>query len=389
MISLKELKKLGTRTLPTSQYRPTYTEKITTWLNKKEIIIIKGIRRSGKSHIMYQLIQNLPKDTVYYFNFEDYKFGNQRDITLLENIIELRDKTKKTYFFFDEIQQIHGFERWLRTWYDKELPIKFIISGSNISLLAPQLATILTGRNITYTIKPLSWKEAKDFTPLSFEDYLVYGGFPEILLEHDTQRKKEQLQQYLKDIIAKDILFKHNIQNPKLIESLLYFFITNPGTKISANKLGSQLHIAKETAQKYLEAVKDTFLLFEVPYFSWSTKTKYIGNRASKYYVIDNGFLTAVSLKKNTSALYENLVAIALHDKEIVEQLFYWQNGVEIDFITKQKAIQVTANNQIPQREIDAFKVFNEKHKNFAHIIITPNNTHNSISLQKFLETIM
>lgn len=386
MLTLEELRKLGKKTLPDSVSRPYYVNKIVSWLEKKEIIILKGIRRSGKTHIMYQLLKQLPDYNVFYFNFEDYLFEDQRNTDLLDAIIQLRDTKQKAYFFFDEIQQVQNFERWLRTWYDKELPIKFVIGGSNISLLTPHLATVLTGRNITFTVKPLSWAEAKEFTQISFAEYLEYGGFPEVVLEKNNDRKKEQLQQYLRDIIAKDVLFKHSGENAKLVESIVHFFLLNPGVKMSANKLGVQLHISKDTAQKYLEIVKDTFLLFEVPYFSWSMKTKYIGNRASKYYVVDNGFITAISLKRNYSALFENVVATFLHDAELLDTVYYWQNGVEIDFVFQNKAIQVTASEIIPKREHDAFIEFARKHKDFEHIVLTPSHSDISISLESFLE---
>lgn len=387
MVSLKELKQIGKREVPASKERKHYIDRISPWLKKKEIIIIKGIRRSGKTHIMYQLMKKIPKKDVFYFNFEDYIFENLRDTKLLDKIISLRKSERKTYFFFDEIQQVKGFERWLRTWYDKEMPIQFIIGGSNISLLTPHLATVLTGRNITFTVKPLSWNEAKEFTNTSFNAYLAYGGFPEILLEKNEGRKKEQLQQYIHDIIIKDILFKHTAENTRLIESMAHYFISNPGVKISANKLGSQLGVSKETAQKYLEIIKDTFLIFEVPYFSYSAKTKYIGNRASKYYVVDNGFITAISIKENKGILYENLVAVHLHSREINEKVCYWHDVVEIDFVYRDKAIQVTSTNNIPRRELGAFDIFSKRYKKFKHILITPKSSKDSFGLQEFLES--
>ncbi|MFT4303463.1 MAG: ATP-binding protein [Candidatus Woesearchaeota archaeon] len=381
MLTLKELKEISKKELPLSHSRPHYIEKISKWLKNKEIIIIKGIRRCGKTHIMYQLIKLLPKDSCYYFNFEDFYFENYKSVKLLEQIIKLRNPNERTYFFFDEIQQIKGFEKWLRTYYDKEINIKFIIGGSNISLLTPELATVLTGRNMTFVIKPLSWNEAKEFKQISFDEYLLYGGFPEIVLQNDKIKKKELLKQYIDDIIAKDIIFRYKAENPNILKSLAYFFLTNPGVKISANKLGRQIGVSKETAQKHLNFIIDTFMLFEVPFFSWSEKTKYIGNHASKYYIIDNGFHTAVSLKINLSLLYENMIAIFL-DKPLA----YWEDKVEIDFISGNKAIQITASNRIAKRELKAFDVFNSAFKNFENLLITPNTTSKSISIKDFIE---
>ncbi len=369
MISLEELKNIvKIKDLPKSKPRSLYIEKIESWLQRKEIIIIKGIRRAGKTHIMYQLMQKV-KNAIY-INFDDFRLDSYLNIELLEQVMKLRKKNKRTYFFLDEIQRVKGFEKWLRTYYDREDEIKFIIGGSNISLMSPKLSTVLTGRNITFTIYPLTFNELKTFSKQPFEEYLEFGGFPEIVMEKDVLKKRQLLEQYINDIIMKDILDKYSITNITQLKALVNFFLSNPGLRISANKLSKQLGIHKDTAQKYIEYIIDTFLIFEVPYFSYSAKTKYIGIQASKYYCIDNGIHTISSTKKNNSLLFENLVAVQLkqHNKE----LFYWLNGVEIDFVADKKAIQVTATDKIPKREIIAFEEFNKKFPNFENIIITP-----------------
>jgi hypothetical protein len=134
---------------------------------------------------MYQLIKELPKENTFYVNFDDFRLDPYLSVELLELILSMRDTSKRAYFFLDEIQRIRGFEKWLRTYYDQELDIKFIISGSNISLLSPDLATVLTGRNITFRIYPLSYAEFKKFSKESLEKYLEFGGFPEVVLEKD------------------------------------------------------------------------------------------------------------------------------------------------------------------------------------------------------------
>jgi len=384
MISLEELKSIvKTKDLPKSKSRPFYTEEISSWLTRKEIIIIKGIRRSGKTHIMYQLMQKV-KNAIY-INFDNFKLDPYLNTELLEQIIKLRKKNQRTYFFLDEIQRVKGFEKWLRTYYDKEENIKFIIGGSNISLMAPKLSTVLTGRNITFKVHPLTFQELKKFSKKSFEEYLEFGGFPEVVLEKDTTKKKQLLEQYIDDIIMKDILDKYTITNVNQLKALVMFFLSNPGVRISANKLSKQLGIHKDTAQKYIEYVINTFLMFEVPYFSYSAKVKYIGSQASKYYCIDNGLHTVSSTKKNNSLLFENLVAIKL--KYSNEDLFYWINGVEIDFISNKKAIQVTATDKISKREIKAFEEFNKKFSKFENIIITPttNNKKEKIIIQDII----
>lgn len=334
-------------------------------------------------------MKKLPKENTFYVNFDDFRFDDFLNTDLLENIISLRDKNKRAYFFFDEIQRIKGFEKWLRTYYDKEQNIKFVISGSNISLLSKDMGTVLTGRNISFTIFPLSFTEFKKFSKESFLSYLEFGGFPEVVLEKDATKKRALLEQYISDIISRDILDKYSLDNPVQLKALIKFFLSNPGSRISSNKIASQLGLHKDTAQKYISYIIDSFIIFEVPYFSYSAKTKYIGSRASKYYLIDNGFCSISSFKRNMSKLYENAVAIKLNSSK--KELMYWLDESEIDFIFDKTAMQVVSNVDIPEREIKSFENFEKKHKGFKKILINPEkeehiNKVKLIPLKKFLE---
>lgn len=372
MISIAELSEIVSSTkILDSIPRKKYLKLIKPWLNEKEIIIIKGIRRCGKTHIMHQLMKALPKKNTFYINFDDFRLDSHLQIELLEEIIKLRNKKKPSYFFLDEIQRITGFEKWLRTYYDKEENIKFIIGGSNISLLTPNLSTVLTGRNVTFEIYPLDYEEFQYFSKEPLSKFLQFGGFPEVVLTDDENKKRKRLEQYVDDIITKDIVERYELNNVAQLKALVKYLINNPGIKISANKLGRQLSIHKDSAQKYLDYIKDTFLIFEVPYFSYSEKTKYIGAQASKYYCIDNGIYTITTTRENKGILFENAVAIKLLQTN--KELFYWQEIVEIDFVSDGKAIQVTATENIPNRETEAFNVFGKKHKNIKkYLLINP-----------------
>ncbi|MBW2984134.1 ATP-binding protein [Candidatus Woesearchaeota archaeon] len=388
MLTKEELKEIMNIDFPSSIPRQKYVEKILSWINRKEIIIIKGIRRSGKTHIMYQLMRKLPKSNTFYVNFDDFRFDKYLNTDLLEEILNLRNPKKKAYFFLDEIQRIKGFEKWLRTHYDRETNVKFIIGGSTISLLSKDMGTVLTGRNISFTVYPLSYEEFKQFTNKPLSNFLEFGGFPEAVLENNEVRKRELLEQYTSDIIARDILDKYKLDNPMQLKALIKFFLVNPGVRISANRLASQLGIHKDTAQKYISYVIDSFLIFEVPFFSYSAKTKYIASRAPKYYIIDNGLHTIASIKKNQSKLYEN--AAAIHLKRNKKEIMYWLDEAEIDFIYEKTAIQITSTDKIPKREIEAFTKFEKRHKGFEKLIVNPsnkaNNEVNLIPIKEFLK---
>ena len=197
--------------------RKKYINEIVSVLDRKEIIILKGIRRSGKTTIIKQIIKHLKKTIsekqILYVNLDDYNFLPHLSIKLLDFIIEQLPKTKKCYLFLDEIQKIPNFESWLRTQYDREIKIKFIISGSNSSLLAKDLATLLTGRNLTFEIFPLDYSEFKEFSKGKIDEFLTYGGFPEVVLEKNKENKLKLLRGYISDIINKDILYKNEVRD--------------------------------------------------------------------------------------------------------------------------------------------------------------------------------
>jgi len=339
--------------------RPSYIESLEKWLNRPEIIIIKGVRRSGKSTILKQIASRLQKKSVY-INFDDYRLLPFLGIRLLEEI--LKTFPNMDYYFFDEIQKVPQFESWLRTHYDIRSHKKFIISGSNISMLSPKLGTVLTGRNITFEIFPLSYEEFKSFGGKSLDEYMKFGGFPEVVLEKDEERKTKLLSQYFNDILLRDVLEKYKIVPTQQFKAVAHHIISNTGLKISANKLAKELGINSRTAENYLSYLVDAYLVFEVPFFSYSTKTKYLAGRASKYYCIDNGLTTALSIKTNKGHLFEAAVAQSLRRKE--KEIYHWIGKKEVDFIQNQAAYQVSLTTV----EEEAFE---ELKREFKHIKAT------------------
>jgi len=378
--------------------REKYIKKIYPYLKRKEVIVLKGIRRSGKSTIVKQLIQELIKNKIdkkqiLYLNLEDYNFANNLNLDLFEQIFKAyknySKNKKKTYFFIDEIQKIKGWEKWIRTKYDLDEPIKFIVTGSSASLLSKELSTLLTGRNLSFSIFPLSFKEFTKFSKTkSLKEYFKFGGFPEVVLERSEDQKEFILEQYFTDIIHKDIIDRYNIRNAKQLIELARYLISTSGSKVSINKLSKILGISKDTISLYIHYMIDAFLLFEVPYFSFSAKIKHSITKLPKLYVLDNGLINIVDVKysKNIGQMFENTILIRLleHYKEIS----YWSDSKsEVDFVIDKKAINVTSTDKIPDREIIGLKNFQEKHQQFSTLLITKTITkENMISILDFLQ---
>ncbi len=377
--------------------RPDYVERIYPYFERREVIVIKGMRRCGKSTILKQLMRELvnngvSKRQILYLNLEDYNFANDLRIGLFDEVLAAyRNYSKnrgKIYFFIDEIQKIEHWERWIRTHYDLNENMQFIITGSSASLLSKELSALLTGRNISFRIMPLSFREFAAFTETKdVSKYLTFGGFPEVVLERDEGRKILLLQQYFEDIVHKDIIDRHSIRNARQVMEIARYLISTSGSKVSLNRLSRVFGISKDTLADYAGYMMDAFLLYEVSFFSYSAKIRHDVTKLPKLYAMDNGMINAVSIKysENRGRLFENAVLIRLLERN--EEVNYWgELKSEVDFIVNKAAINVTATDRIAAREIQGLEDFSGKFRHFRTILVTESTTKGSmIALREFL----
>ncbi len=378
-------------------HRPKYDHLINS-VDIKEVVIITGIRRSGKSTLMYQMISKLllngvdPRQ-ILFVNLEDKKLISDS----LEDIYLTYRKTmnldKKAYIFLDEIHKKESWELWIRKKYDLKSNDKFIISGSCSYLLKREYSTLLTGRNITFEVFPLNFNEFLLFKGLKLQnenirkgiftektkisilkfldEYIKLGGFPEIVLKEDTFKIK-LLEQYFDDILYKDIIDRYNLNTQKTKDFAL-FLITNFTNFISLRTIRNSLKISYDTIKDYLSFYKEAFLFFTLDSFSYSFKEQ--KTFASKIYCIDNGLRNAVAFKfsKDEGKLVENLVFLEL--KRENKDIYYWKNKGEVDFVLKEKDQSLTAMNvsytdEIDEREEKALLEFKQSFKKTKQFII-------------------
>ena len=269
--------------IETGILRKKYLSRILPWMENKEVIVLKGIRRAGKSTIIKQLIyellqKNILAEQILYLNLDDYNLINELNLNLLDKVLQTYLKNikneKKIYMFIDEIQKINGWEKWVLTKYEQNKNIKFIVTGSSASMISRELSTLLTGRNISFTIMPLSFQEFLIFSATkSLEEYLTFGGFPEVVLEQNDEKKRIRLQQYFVDIIHKDIIDRYNIGNAKQLLEIARYLISSTGENVSVNKLSKIFGISNTTLSLYINYMIDAYLFYEVPWFSYSLKT--------------------------------------------------------------------------------------------------------------------
>jgi len=196
---------------------------------------------------------------------------------------------------------------------------------------------------------------------------MMFGGFPEVVLEPDEEKRMQLLTQYFNDILLRDILEKHKMVPSQQFKAAAQYILANTGLKVSANKLAKELGINSRTAENYLSHMVDAYLIVEVPFFSYSTKTKYLAGRASKYYAIDNGLSTALAARTNRGHLFEALIAQALRRRK--QDIYYWNGRKEVDFIQDQTAYQVS----LMTVDKEAFSELKKAVKHISgSIVITP-----------------
>jgi len=296
--------------------------------------IISGIRRCGKSTLLRQIMNET--GDYNYFNFEDIRATSFEvgDFNRLNEVFETQSQNTGHYFF-DEIQNVEHWERFVRTLLDQKKRV--YITGSNASLLSKELGTKLTGRHVRYELFPFSYKEAVRFTKReigveSFTEYFTYGGFPEYL----KQKNPRILQELLNDIITRDIIVRHGIRNPKTIKELALYLLSNVGKDYSYTNLKKDFEFGSvNTVISFMSYLEDSYLLFSVPKFEYSYKKQIVNPK--KIYAIDNGLINSntVSFSKDDGRLLENMVFAAL--KRQGKNLFYYRGKGECDFIVEEK----------------------------------------------------
>jgi predicted AAA+ superfamily ATPase len=322
-------------------------------LNQPHVTILTGIRRSGKSTVLLQLKNRL--QDVNYFSFEDPRLTafEVNDFFKLEKLF----KNSDTPFLYDEIQNVEGWERYIRVLHDQKK--KVIITGSNARILSKELGTSLTGRQITYEIFPFSYTEFLKHLQLnpgisSFSEYLNSGGFPEFLIS----KKREVLLNLYNDLIYRDIVVRHGLRNPKVLQELGVYLASNVGKEFSYNKLAKNFDLGSvNSVRSYISYFEDAFLFFTVPRFSFSLKQQAVNPK--KVYAIDTGLISILSLSfsKDRGRLLENKMYI--HLKRLGKEVYYFRQNGECDFIVaKNKKIEMIAqvsfelNNDNFSREI-------------------------------------
>ena len=334
-----------------------------------EIVSLIGVRRSGKTSVLYHLIENLRKKvdpfSIIYINFEDDRlFPLQlQDLNeLIEGYYELHPQKRDEiiYLFLDEIQNVENWELFVRRIYDNQ-NVHIFISGSSSKLLSAEIATSLRGRTISYEIFPFSFSEYLQYRGIdanlhsskslsyianAFDDYIHQGGFAETINVLPDIRSKI-LRDYADLIVYKDVVERHGIKNLSLMKHLVKYCFSNMATAASITKLYNNFKsqgfkLGKDTLFDYFSYLADAFAVFSIPVFRDSVLEEQ--RNPKKIYAVDNGFRSIfdVSLSPDHGRLYEN--AAFLHLRRKSKEVYYFLKNHEVDFYCRTDSGQIIAN---------------------------------------------
>ncbi|MBU1667391.1 ATP-binding protein [bacterium] len=370
------------------------------YLPLRQVITISGIRRCGKSTLAKQAIDYLIKSGVNPYNilfvnleqpyFLEYKHDANYLNTVYDEYLKLANPRGKTYVIFDEVQFFENWQVFIKSKYESS-DIKFIITGSNSSLLSNDLNTLLSGRTLGIHLETFSFREFLDYKQIAYsneierithriaiarakEEYLTWGGFYEVFDEEQEHIKREILISYAKNIIYQDIVPRYGIRNSSELERLFFYLLSTATGIVNYSKLAEIFDISDKSIKEYIGYFEEVFLLRRID--RYHTKPKEKIRSSKKIYLNDNGFLQiAPKHSKNLGTALENKVFNVLYAND--NSVTYMREKYEVDFYSHKTLYQVAydiEDEKTRKRELGAFKYFKSEDTQTCKLITFDTN---------------
>ncbi len=364
--------------------------RLPTEISGKAVAVI-GPRRAGKTYLLYQTLERVGRrEDALYINLEDDRLF-PADISTLDEVVRTYyeiypdNRERTVYLFFDEVQNVEGWERFVRRLLDTG-NVRIYLTGSSSRLLAREISTSMRGRSLSYSLLPFSFREflrargvdydeymssaKKSSVMNALTDYMKFGGFPEVALETDENLRIKVLKEYVDVMLMRDIIERHAIRGTKVMRLLMNAVFASFSKEFSTHKFFNDLRsqgikVSKTTVYEYMQYLEDAFAITPVRRFSYSLRD--VERSLPKIYPIDNGYIAQSGSEhsENIGRLMEAVVAqelFRLTAERPLLSFYYWKapSGREVDFILKngsevEELIQVAydvSDSRTKEREI-------------------------------------
>ena len=370
--------------------REEYLKRIRGFYDQDLIKVITGIRRSGKSTLLKQIIDELKdkgvkQERIIYINFEDIEMSFIKNDVDLNSYIKKKIKDdEKYYLFFDEIQNVIDWEKAVNS-FKATKNVSIFITGSNSNLLSGELATLLAGRYVSFKIQPFSFKEVcelkgieeKEKIEKAFEDYMKWGGMPQRFYFNDEQETKNYLMDLYDSIVVKDIISRYKVKDVELLNKILEYLMSTPAQQFSVTNIVNYLksenrNCSNETLYNYLSYITNSFIMNKAK--RYDIKGKRVLSTNDKYYLTDLGLGQVKSpiKAKGKGSVLENIVYNELINRGY-EVLVGKSDSFEIDFIASYfdekiyvQVAYILADDDVIEREFGAFKEIQDNYPKYV-----------------------
>lgn len=393
--------------------RERYLKLIRPFYNQELIKVLIGIRRSGKSVLLKQIIDELKKEKVddkhiIYINFEDYDYEEYTDPKKLHELI--KDKIiddKKYYVFFDEIQNVEEWEKVVNSLRATKNTSIFI-TGSNSDLLSSDLATHIAGRYVSFKITPFTFDEVCKLLNISekheieeaFNDYLKWGGMPQRFMQKDDASRKNYLNDIYDSIVIKDIVKRFNIKDIDLLTRIVTYILTTPAQTFSPDSLRKYMqsesrNVSLETIYNYIDYITRAILISKAE--RYDVRGKRILTGKYKYYLTDLGFTNILSdgKKMQIGAYLENIVYNELIARGYNVNIGTLENG-KIDFIATRfnekiyiQVAYILSDDKVIDREFNAYKKIDDNYPKYVLSMDKFNISQNGIIHENIIDWLL
>lgn len=399
-----------------------FIDKLIAQLDNPYVTLLTGLRRIGKTVLIYQTIEHLlnrgtPPENILYISLEEMAAYNLHDI--IENYQTIALPKGKVFCFFDEIHYINEWSNQIKSYYDQRADIKFFVTGSSSHLLFKASTESLVGRVNILPLYPLNFREylhlkqisietipslhlmefddifkkqlvllsLKDRLQYEFQTYLKFGGLPEYL---DKSMKADEWHQFLRQnylalVLFKDILMNYEIRDSRTLFRMTQYFANTITTPQSLPSIGAALGIKKDTVTRYVRYLEEAFLIARAAFFSRSFAKSL--RRNSKFYLTDIGLTQALyasfvsPTETEIAKLIENLIFQELRaflSKQTgleFPELYYWKDRHEVDFILQLKEkplpIEIKYTNNIHSNDFRGLIQFSRQFDCHSAVMVT------------------